>query len=921
MPVELQRTLFIGLGGAGIKTILKTKSMFLERFGEVPPCVAFLGIDTDAQVFAASAQMYGVSLDAHEAVAIGVTHAYEWYRVQQEAFSWMPPQNVGVLPYLKNMGAGQLRSSGRFMFESNYHIIENAVRRAFDGITASTIKSTDRWTFDGNFYPQVYVAFSLSGGTGSGIFINMGYLLRDVLKYADLHAYAIGPEVFRDCGLFVGANAYGAMLDMDYIMTEVDDEHPLELQTMNGVKSYGCKPYDFFYLIDNINRYGLVHLREHVYTWLGTSLFYKGVVLQKATLLYMDMLKWRMSRLPEFFSIKDKKRWVCGQGLCEILVDTKNLSDEFSLKAGMQLVRSIIGEDHDYEMTDSAIRWINKNNLCEHEADQLLDSLFDFADLKQSVIASSRGSDAKIESDTWISEGEQEASKAIEANFDERMSVIKKEIASKLSEIIASGDGLNGAKAFVNCLKTAFDIYAGEMREELVTLNKQQSGFTSEIADIIADWPRLFGIGGSKTLLQEAQKLLLTNKIDISRHVKASQFYAEMKEYLSFMEHQLENTLLFFNEIIRMISEMSARLAYKKEDNPFQIDLSDRVHVDGNHQDNTLEKFIASLNCDNVLDLSTLEAREVMEMILAFTSSLDGADFSHVSIEDLIIVMDEGEKMCLFEKAARKSEYFLDSQYHGYPSPQEEWICVSVPEGLYGVLAQDHAFAKAIKSYSHGNGPVYAPSSSSTGIIIYRHKAPYPVFQLESIVRHKRVWEERFGFKSFSFDLAVEEKIKDENFGFLPNQRKVPYLELWVKGLIFGFIRRNGNRYEVQSMSLPYADALDDFWVTLRCPEDGMPTEYRYYACEYLKSNRKELSRRGDLLDRIRRKEHEMRRDALNQLYADVANYSDEEYVREYFTADVLLQDIIDNPIYARTKQLLDDELWYVRERLLDSVK
>lgn len=366
---------------------------------------------------------------------------------------------------------------------------------------------------------------------------------------------------------------------------------------------------------------------------------------------------------------------------------------------------------------------------------------------------------------------------------------------------------------------------------------------------------------------------------------------------------------------------MSARLANKKGDNPFQIDLSDRVHVDGNHQDNTLEKFIASINCDNVLDLSTLGAREVMEMVLAFTSSLDGADFSHVSIEDLIIVMDEGEKMCLFEKAAQKAEYLLDFQYHGYPSPQEEWICVSVPEGLYGVLAQDHAFAKAIQSYSHGNGPVYVPSFSSTSIIIYRHKAPYPVFQLESIVRHKRVWEERSGFKSFSFDLAVEEKIKDENFGFLPNQRKVPYLELWVKGLIFGFIRRNGNRYEVQSMSLPYADALDDFWVTLRCPEDGMPTEYRYYACEYLKSKRKELSSRGDLLDQIRRKEHEMRRDTLNQLYAEVANYSDEEYVREYFTADVRLQDIIDNPNYARTKQLLDDELWYVRERLLDSVK
>ena len=903
MPVELQRTLFIGLGGAGIKTILKTKSMFLERFGEVPPCVGFLGIDTDA-----SAPHLRRAFHSN-LVLLSVPDVASQYHMNKEKYSWLPEKNIEAL---SSSEGNSLRSTARVKFEVYRNIIKHYIVDAYHCMSAAV-------GADKTVPVQINLVLSLCGATGSGCFLSMGYMLKELFgESVQVDVHAVGLNDGEKVSGYAEANMYGAMLDAAYLMSKISAKSPFEMQTNEGIKSYDYKPFDRFYLTASFSRY---HEMEGVCDSLGSSLFYRSTVFQPNSSFDYDCYKLSCKMLWGDFDEEDQKAWVFGHYMREIMIDTKKLSDEFSLKAGMQLVRSIIGEDYDYEMTDSAITWINKNNLCEHEADQLLDSLFDFADLKQSVIASSRGSDAKIESDTWISEGEQEASKAIEANFDERMSVIKKEIASKLSEIIASGDGLNGAKAFVNCLKTAFDIYAGEMREELVTLNKQQSGFTSEIADIIADWPRLFGIGGSKTLLQEAQKLLLTNKIDISRHVKASQLYAEMKEYLSFMEHQLAKSLLIFNEIIRMLSEMRARLAYKKVDNPFQIDLADRVHVDGNHQDNTLEKFIASLNCDNVLDLSTLEAREVMEMILAFTSSLDGADFSHVSIEDLIIVMDEGEKMCLFEKAARKSEYFLDSQYHGYPSPQEEWICVSVPEGLYGVLAQDHAFAKAIKSYSHGNGPVYAPSSSSTGIIIYRHKAPYPVFQLESIVRHKRVWEERFGFKSFSFDLAVEEKIKDENFGFLPNQRKVPYLELWVKGLIFGFIRRNGNRYEVQSMSLPYADALDDFWVTLRCPEDGMPTDYRYYACEYLKSNRKELSRRGDLLDRIRRKEHEMRRDALNQLYADVANYSDEEYVREYFTADVLLQDIIDNPIYARTKQLLDDELWYVRERLLDSVK
>ena len=47
MAIKLKRSLFIGLGGTGMKSILKTKSMYEELFGEVPPVIGFLGIDTN----------------------------------------------------------------------------------------------------------------------------------------------------------------------------------------------------------------------------------------------------------------------------------------------------------------------------------------------------------------------------------------------------------------------------------------------------------------------------------------------------------------------------------------------------------------------------------------------------------------------------------------------------------------------------------------------------------------------------------------------------------------------------------------------------------------------------------------------------------------------------------------------------------
>lgn len=44
MPI---RTLYIGLGGAGAKSILRTKKCFVDAYGEAPLMVAFLAIDTD----------------------------------------------------------------------------------------------------------------------------------------------------------------------------------------------------------------------------------------------------------------------------------------------------------------------------------------------------------------------------------------------------------------------------------------------------------------------------------------------------------------------------------------------------------------------------------------------------------------------------------------------------------------------------------------------------------------------------------------------------------------------------------------------------------------------------------------------------------------------------------------------------------
>ena len=47
MAIKITRTLYVGLGGTGVRAILRAKQCFMDSYGEIPPMVTFLAIDTD----------------------------------------------------------------------------------------------------------------------------------------------------------------------------------------------------------------------------------------------------------------------------------------------------------------------------------------------------------------------------------------------------------------------------------------------------------------------------------------------------------------------------------------------------------------------------------------------------------------------------------------------------------------------------------------------------------------------------------------------------------------------------------------------------------------------------------------------------------------------------------------------------------
>lgn len=65
MTYNINKTLYVGIGGTGAKTLVKIKRHFIDAYGEIPaPLIGFLAIDTqdgiiDSAVAKSGSEVYG----------------------------------------------------------------------------------------------------------------------------------------------------------------------------------------------------------------------------------------------------------------------------------------------------------------------------------------------------------------------------------------------------------------------------------------------------------------------------------------------------------------------------------------------------------------------------------------------------------------------------------------------------------------------------------------------------------------------------------------------------------------------------------------------------------------------------------------------------------------------------------------------
>ena len=263
--IGMTPTVVIGLGGTGKEVLIKVRRMIVESYGSLDslPIVSFLHVDTEQNAKVSEPQVVlkqDISLRPAEQVwakvedAKAILNKLSAYEYLAE---WFPSQLKGTDSILA--GAGQIRSLGKFAFTLNYQNIKTSFNNAKARIVGHEKFMLDRWGVQLDKGINIFIVCSLSGGTGSGMVLDIAYNLRDWIPPSELpqsSAYLVLPGAFSGLGDRVVANAYAALMELNHYSrntTRFETQYSINPSDRISSQSSQDVPFNFCYLVGNSN--------------------------------------------------------------------------------------------------------------------------------------------------------------------------------------------------------------------------------------------------------------------------------------------------------------------------------------------------------------------------------------------------------------------------------------------------------------------------------------------------------------------------------------------------------------------------------------------------------------------------------------------------------------------------------------------
>ena len=253
--------LIIGLGGTGAEALIRVKRAINKQFNlgvsasgrklDKPPQVEYMAIDSDNNM--QNLSYGGTSFNKDEFMCLDTANLTSIYRNRETVFknstqSWIA-DNLR-LQQVKH-GAGGIRQAGRLLLTINCNGVISMLTEKINRLTANR---------NANDLLYVFITAGCAGGTGSGIFIDIPYIVKKIAEQKGFETENIGmiflPDVTLSdstidgsAALNIKANGFAALKELDYLMN-IDRNGEMFDQTYADLE-IKCNepPYDLCHLI------------------------------------------------------------------------------------------------------------------------------------------------------------------------------------------------------------------------------------------------------------------------------------------------------------------------------------------------------------------------------------------------------------------------------------------------------------------------------------------------------------------------------------------------------------------------------------------------------------------------------------------------------------------------------------------------
>lgn len=818
---KIRPSIYVGLGGTGIKSISQTKKMFEDAFGKnnIPPQIAFAAIDFDlAEDPNLPTSMHEDYLQVNNA---GSPRQLYEVRSRQGEYKWMFPCNANYIGTLICDGASQVRTYGRFLTEM---IINNIERRIADCYTQVTnIQADIDIDVEKTSTVDVHIAMSLAGGTGCGSFINVASMLRDryqnkikIIGYGVLHGVFRTMDPSTNKTPRVVANAYSAVLDLDYLMT-ASAENPIQL-TLNG-KNTELKQslYDEFFIVDNETENGKrVSNISQLCEVIGMCMYVAGSEMGSKIQSGQSNTHWKNGG----FNISPKLGWVQGLGACQIVYKGDLLAEIYGLKAAIELIRKLQSKDAD--VSQKALAWAEEKSIREDGDDfnMLIDAIYPYEKI-ESV------KNCSLDVKDTIAEVQSSVMKYIDkspADFPEdsvnkaRTTAITDALTEYIADTLKQESGVGNASVFLASLREYCLQYKSEMDEERKEKDKEAGALLEKLNTktykAYKDYlEKIIKTKNGKQehldQIQREAKAIRKLTLESRRRTVAYNTYTTILETVNAKLLEVEN----INKILTALQN-DYNLALAKKQNKsesalvFEYDLSanERINMKFNPDDIVVSNFTA--HTKPLLNYGV--AKDLDNEILTYTGRLKQAVlYREKLIIDVIKDLPEEEYKRLKKEVTDKSSRLLKLNDRGQVSKTRNNqlpTSMMVQNYLISLYGNSDTAEGPVKSRLEADGEflrdikkeyIYSDfDSMKQKIIFYRADMaiiPYCIDSFDDLVvesEYDILLREAIqaGSTSFNphFDMQIFDEMRNKDFKLKPEMQNEAMF-YWVCGHFFGW--------------------------------------------------------------------------------------------------------------------------------------